>query len=618
MRNTRALLFASILVFALSACSGDTATPTQPAGQPGSTSTLSPISVDYDHQDLDATTSPDTATITLLGDSITVAGSGATVDGQRITITSGGSYSISGALNDGQIVVSARDEETVRLVLNGTDITCLTGAPIYVVNAEKTILTLADGSDNTVTDGRSSTLDTGPDEPDAAIFSRDDLTINGTGSLTVHARYRHGILSKDDLKITSGSITVDAVNDGVRGRNSVAIRDGIITVNAGADGIQSNNDEDAEEGIVVIEGGTLNITAGMDGVQAATRVAISGGTTTISSGGGSSNAPDPHDAWDMRADPDVGSSGDSAKGIKAGVDVTITGGAIHVDAADDAIHSNASITIDGGELLLATGDDGVHSDSTLVINGGELELAQSYEGLESAEITINNGTLHIVSSDDGINAVSGSDRFSPGGPAGPGDFGLAGDNHLYVNGGYVVIDAMGDGLDVNGPIEMSGGVVIINGPTSNGNGAMDYAGSFTITGGLLMAAGSSGMAQAPSASSTQYSVMQIFPSPQAAGTLVHIEAQDGETILTFMPTKDYQALVLSSPALEDGSTYTVYTGGSSTGTPTDGLYAGGTYTPGTQVASLTITGMVTGAGPYGGGFPGAPGGGVPRPGGGRR
>jgi hypothetical protein len=157
---------------------------------------------------------------------------------------------------------------------------------------------------------------------------------------------------------------------------------------------------------------------------------------------------------------------------------------------------------------------------------------------------------------------------------------------------------------------MTDGVVIVNGPTNNGNGPIDYMGTFTVSGGFLVAVGSSGMAQAPSGDSTQYSVLYNFDSIQATGTLLHIQSQSGEEILTFMPTKEYQSVMISLPALQNGETYLVYTGGSSTGAATDGLYEGGLYTPGTQLASFTTSSTVTSIGAMGGG----PGGG--RPGGG--
>ncbi len=623
MKKLISLFLSAILVLTLAACSGDavepagstpflngasasqaTAQPGEQAGAPVSTqpspaATLVPISVKYERDDLVASESASgTSYIKLEGDSITFEGSGAKVDGSTVSITSAGAYNLSGVLNDGQIVVDTEDEETVVLVLDGADITCLTSAPIYVSNAEKVVITLAEGTENRVTDGSSYVFEGAEsDEPNAALFSKDDLTINGSGSLTVNANYNNGIASKDDLKITGGSLTVNAVNDGIKGRDSIAIKDGTITVNAGADGLQANNDEDVEAGYISIEGGTLNITAGLDGIQAQTRLMVSGGTIAIASGGGSLK----------------GLSAGSAKGLKAGVDVTITGSAITIDSADDAIHSNGSLTISGGDILMASGDDGVHSDATLKVDGGDLRITKSYEGIESAAITINDGTIHVVSSDDGINAAGGVDGSSINGRMGQNPFDACGDCKLDINGGYIAVDAIGDGLDINGPINMTGGVVLVNGPVRNDNGALDYSVAFNITGGFLVAVGSSGMAQAPSASSTQYSVMHTFPSAQAAGTMVHIETQDGQEILTFVPTKAYQSVVLSSPELANGSSYLVYTGGSSSGTVADGLYSGGAYTAGAQVASYTISGMVTGAGPGMGGFHRGGGGGAPPP-----
>jgi hypothetical protein len=632
MKNIGVPLLVLTLIFALSACcsakleSTDVPFATQPASGSAEESarvsgvtqtpeaTTRPISVEYDSDDLDSSADSSAKSyITLQGDSIAFEGSGATVDGATITITSAGVYSIGGTLDDGQIIVDTEDEGTVVLLLDGADIASSTSAPIYVLHAEKTVITLADGTENTVSDGDHYILeDTESDEPNAAIFSKDDLTINGSGSLTVNASYNNGIASKDDLKITGGSITVNAVNDGIKGKDSIAVRDGIITIDAGGDGMQSHNDTDAEKGYISIEGGTLAITAGLDGIQAETRLLVSGGDIAIVSGGGSVNSSsgDRWGNWGAGGSSDDGAGG-SAKGLKAGVDLTITGGTINIDSSDDSIHSNGSLSIEGGHISLTSGDDGIHSDATLQIDGGDIDIAKSYEGIESAVLTINDGTIRIVASDDGVNAAGGNDGSAMGGRPGQNTFELTGDYHLYINGGYIAVDAMGDGLDINGPIDMTGGVVIVNGPTANNNGALDYTGAFNITGGFLVAAGSSGMAQAPSASSTQYSVMYNFASPQAAGSIVHIETKSGVDILTFAPTKAYQSVVLSSPDLENGSTYVVYSGGNSTGAVTDSLYSGGTYTAGAQVAEFTIAGMVTGAGSGGGGFPG---GGGDRPG----
>ena len=572
--------------------------------------TVTPISVEYDKDDLETPSAndSDTTAVVLAGDTITLDGDGATVDGRVVTITSAGTYRISGALDDGQILVDTEDEEKVVLILGGVDIYSSTSAPIYISNAEKVVITLEDGTENVLTDGDSYVYtDADADEPNATLFSNDDLTINGNGSLTVNANYNNGIVSDDDLKITGGRITVHAVNDGVKGKDSLAVKDGVITVVAGSDGLQSHNDQDTEKGYVSIEGGTLNVTAGLDGIQAETSIAISGGDITITSGGGSVNGVNQggQGGWGMQFNPnDTEDTTESTKGLKAGVDVTISGGSLTIDSADDSIHSNSSLTINDGEMILTSGDDGIHSDATLVINGGTLEITKSYEGIESALITINGGTLHVVSSDDGINVAGGNDGSAMGGRPGQNNFADFGSYLLEINGGYIYIDAGGDGLDSNGSITMSAGTVLVNGPTNSGNGALDYMGTFELTGGFMVAAGSAGMAEAPSTSSSQYSLALVFQSEQQAGTLIHIETQDGQEVLAFAPSKVYQSVVFSSPELENGVTYVVSTGGSSSGVPADGLYTNGSYTGGSEYTSMTISSIVTGVGSFSGGFGG--------------
>ena len=543
---------------------------------------------------------PDATTITLWGDTVDIDGGGAAASGSVVTISAAGTYIVSGLLRDGQLIVDTQDEGDVVLVLDGAEITSSTSAPIYVVSAEKAIITLAAGSVNRVTDGESYVFPEGTDEPDAAIFSHDDLTLTGNGTLIVDANYRNGIAGKDDLKITGGEISVTAVNDALRGRDSVAISDGHLTLSAGADGVQANNDTGPEKGFVVIEGGMLDINAGLDGIQAATSLTVSGGTLNVTAGGGSAA---------------TGSAGDaSRKGLKAGVALVITGGSLTVDAADDAIHSNGSAMITGGEIVLATGDDGIHADESLRIDDGTLTITRSYEGLESAEITINGGTLDITAGDDGVNVAGGQDGsgFAGGRPGGD-QFARMGAYHLTINGGMIIVDADGDGIDANGTIDMSDGTLLIHGPTGNWNGALDYMGAFTMTGGVLVAAGSAGMAQAPSPSSTQYAAMVTFPSMLPGGTPVRIVEESGTTLLTFVPRRAYQSLVVSTPEITHGTTYDVLTGGSVEGTTTGGLLTDGSVTGGTQAASFTVTEIVTGGGMGGRPMPGGP---VPiRPGG---
>jgi hypothetical protein len=509
--------------------------------------------------------------IMLKGNSIEASSSAAIVDGSRVTITSAGTYSISGSLPDGQIIVDAADEDTVRLVFNGLDIRSSTGPPVYILNASRAIIFLAEHTENSVRDAE--IYQQSEEEPNAAVFSKCDLTIFGGGSLTVYGMYNDGIACKDGLIITSGNITVEAADDGIRGKDYLIINDGIITVQAEGDGLKSDNDKGPGKGYIFIRDAAINITCGMDAIQAATDLIINYAECTISAGGGSRSS--------IHADI-------SAKGIKAAGNVTIDDGIYILDAADDAIHSNASLVINGGTFSIATGDDGIHADSVLVVENGDISISESYEGIESAMITINSGEIHIVSSDDGLNGAGGRDGSGMGWP-GRDDFAATGDYSLTINGGYIAILAAGDGIDVNGRIEMNGGDVIIHGPTSDMNSAVDYDVSFKITGGVLIGAGSSRMAQAPGTGSTQYSILLNFRSRKTAGTFLHIRSSDGKDILTFKPAKEFQSIAFSSPALQKGTAYNVFLGGSSTGTPLDGVYLDGTYTPGTSIASFTIS-----------------------------
>lgn len=268
---------------------------------------------------------------------------------------------------------------------------------------------------------------------------------------------------------------------------------------------------------------------------------------------------------------------------------------ITIEGAGDAFNFDNDAIVNGGTITADVDGKGFNILYNLTINDGTITLLNSDEGLEAGFITINDGSIWINAADDGINISEPDDIPAP-------DL-----YFLYINGGTVVVNADGDGIDSNGSIEMTGGVVIVNGPTANDNGALDYDGTFNLTGGLLVAAGSGGMAAAPGQSSTQSSVMINFDQSLTAGTLVRIETSDGEAVLTFAPAKDFQSIVFSSPDLVEGTTYTVSYGGSSDGTETDGLYEDGSYTGGTLQGEFTVSGAVTTLGnvqgPRGGGRP---------------
>ncbi|EKN67923.1 carbohydrate-binding domain-containing protein [Schinkia azotoformans] len=573
-------------------------------------------------------------------------------DNNRLTIKTGGTYVISGELLDGQIVIDAEDKSPVRLVLNGAKINCSNSSAIYVAKAEKTVISLPEGTENYLSDGQQYVFDDSSEaEPNAALFSKDDLTINGTGKLIVQGNYNNGIASKDDLKITGGDLHIKAVDDGLMGRDLLAVKEGNIVIEAGGDGIKSTNDKDASKGIVALEGGTFDIASGNDGIQAETSLWIADGSYKIKSGGGSpevinNSEEKARGPWGGSAVPvsTEDTDSESAKGLKAGTAIAVGGGSFTIDSLDDGVHSNDSIEIGNGDFMIATGDDGIHADSSIVTTGGKITITKSYEGIESQLITVNDGEIHVTASDDGINIGGGNDGSGfdvppqiegTRGPVGEANNENASkassnnetktaseENKLTINGGYITVNANGDGLDSNGSIAMTGGTVIVNGPTSNGNGPLDYDNSFDMSGGFLIAVGSSGMAQAVSEESSQYSLLMTYPETQKAGALVHLEDSKGESIVTFAPEKDYQSVFISSPKLEKGSSYTLFTGGASTGKDINGLYSDGDYQGGTKVVDFTIsdsvtwlneTGITTASSHGPGGF--NPGGGQNRPGG---
>ena len=532
-----------------------------------------------------------------LGSEITADGEGVSIEGSTVTITAAGTYRINGTLSDGQIAVDAGDEGVVRLILDDTDITNTTGAAIAVMTAEKAIVILADGTQNTLTDAAMYVFADGEDEPNAALYSASDLTIGGEGSLTVYGNYNDGITSKDGLIIDAGHISVEAVDDGIRGKDYVVVNGGTLDITAGGDGIKADNVEDTDRGYIVVADGIVGITAGGDAIQAETDVVITDGNLTVSAGGGSTAS--------LGAD-------DSAKGIKGAVSVVVEGGTITVDAADDAVHSNVAILINGGSIEVATGDDAFHADETVEVNGGVITIADSYEGIEAAVITINGGDIQITASDDGLNVAGGSDgsgeltadgtesadTFGPvgGGPGGPGgDPGVAGeetvgDYHIYINGGTIVIDSVGDGIDSNGDVVMTGGTVVISAATNGRDNAVDSNGTFEMLGGTLVGTNVDGrVSEGVEGTSTQGAVYLTTSSIYAAGTVVHFETTDGDGVLTFETGKDFSVVVFSSPDLVAGDTYDVYFAGSTSGESISGLFGSDAYDPGTLVGTVTAS-----------------------------
>lgn len=465
--------------------------------------------------------------INLNGTSAEIQGSGAIINDSIITINLPGTYVLQGNLENGQVIVESGSKDAVRLVLNNVEINCLDNAPIYVKSAGKVIISLPDNTKNTVSDGSTYNLaDVTSDEPNAAIYCKDDLTINGTGTLIVNANYNNGIAGKDDLKITNGNIIINSVDDGLLGRDLLAIKDCNITINSQGDSIKATNDSDAGSGNILLENGIYTLNSGSDGIQAESTITIVGGEYTINS-------------------------------------------------TDDSIHSNNTINIYGGKFSITSEDDGIHGDSTINITNGTIDILKSYEGIESAVINISGGTINIKASDDGINIAAKNDNLDVGKSPGQDTSTNSENYNLNISGGTIYIDSLGDGIDANGSVYMSGGTVIVNGPTSNGNSSLDYDKKFEITGGLLIAAGSAGMPQTLSDSSSQNSVLIHYSQLQSAGTLINISDEKGNSIITYAPSKDYQTLIVSSPNFNLNSTYT--------------LFKGGTSSDGTKLTDFTVS-----------------------------
>lgn len=516
-----------------------------------------PENVDLIGSNYDFTTNGET-TILLSNSTATVNGSGATIsndsNGTTIEITNAGTYHLKGKLEDGQIIVNAPSAK-VKLILDNVSINSKNTSAIYVYKSEYTIIELASGTTNALTYAStyqysmnySSEADS---EPNATIYSKSDLIIDGTGALTLNGKHSNGIISKDNLKIVDATLHVTAENNGINGKDSLIIQNANITIDAKGDGLRSTNDTDTTLGFIQILDSDIKINAGEDGIQAETNLAISGGTLNITTGNGYTSQK---------------SSDTSMKGMKAGKVITIDGASVEINANDDAIHSNGNVNILSGTYTIKTSDDGIHADETLVITSGDINIPYSHEALEGDNIIIYDGNLDVTGTDDGINVNGGANNAGMfGGFGGRGMNQNASSNtstetashQLVIKGGNIIVHSDGDGLDSNGSIEISGGTVIVYGPTNNGNGAIDYDGTFNINGGTLIAIGASGMAMSPSNTSSQSSLMYDVSNGKAGSEIVLKDA-NGKEIIKVTAEKQFSNVVISSPEMTSEGTYTL-------------------------------------------------------------
>lgn len=505
---------------------------------------LTDSNVDINFTDRDKSSEYDESSavkITLNGSSAVVSGSGVNISGSTVTITSAGTYIISGSLSDGQIVIAASDSDKVQLVLNNAEINCNTSAAVYVKSADKVFVTLPAGTTNSL-GGGTEYVQTDDNTVDGVIFSKSDLTLNGTGTLKIDADYRHGIVTKDTLCITGGTYVIDAVKTCLAGKDGIKILDGSFTLTAGSKGLNSGNDDDAKAGSIYIAGGTFTIKSEDDSIHADGSCIIAGGTYTIAAGD---------------------------DGIHANYDTVITDGSITITDSYEGIEGRR-ITVSGGTINLTASDDGINAAT-----GGSSDEQRMPGGQQPQEMRMPGGQK-----------PSGMDMDNKGqAPASR----SASDDDVYIKitGGTITVNAGGDGIDSNGNLYITGGTVYVAGPTSNGNGALDYEGEASITGGTLIAAGSSGMAQGMGSNSTQCSMLVNLSETIAAGSVISLKDSSGNVLISWTSPKQFSSVVISTAELAQGSTYALVTGDTQT------------------EVTLSSVATTSGSAGFGGGFGGA-------------
>ncbi|MBR2615596.1 MAG: carbohydrate-binding domain-containing protein [Clostridia bacterium] len=596
MKRITSILLLISLFMTLVSCSKEEELPlTVPSTLDVELADLSEMDFSFSDRDLDPSYDPDEVR-TPTGDGVK-------------TVTAAGVYEFSGT-GVSQIVVEAGEKDKVQIVLDGATVENPDGPAILILSADKVFITAKDGTENRLSDGSSYTLEKDGSAVDAAVFSKADLTLNGKGSLSVTGNFKHGIVSKDDLVLAGCNLSVKAESAALCGKDCIKATDSTVTAEAGSDGFRSDHTEDEACGYLYFENSRITVTAGNDGVQAETVVKALNTDFEIVSGGGAGGS--------------LSNSSESYKGIKGGSDVLLSGGSVTVSSKDDAIHSNHSISITSGTLLLSSGDDGIHADTDLSVSGGTITVSKSYEGLEGSRILISGGNINVTASDDGYNAAGGNDSSGMGGMVEGGGFGgRPGMGHfssstgtIVISGGYAVINASGDGVDSNGEIQVTGGVTLVSGPTNSGNGSFDYGTSATVTGGVLVALGSSGMAQGFTEAS-QGAMLVHFDS-QSADTSFALCDGDGNALVSFTPPKSYSSAVVTSPHLEKGKTYTLVAGGKVADADENGFAQMARCEGGTTLATVELSELLFSQGGMGGGMMPGGGGGMMPGGGGMR
>ena len=517
-------------------------------------------SVWFTENDLDGSWDTEGAVrITLEGSTASIEGSGAYVKGSDVVIASSGRYIVTGELTDGSLIVDAHNNSKVWILLSGVSLTCSDDAAIRIDQADKVFLTLAEGTENVVTSGGTYSEEALSDNTGGAIFSHDDLTISGSGSLTVSASYKHGIDANDDLVITGGTIVIEAPADGIHASDSLRICSADLTINAGDDGL-STGEENAP---LYMESGSVSITAGGDGIHSAGDITLAGGSLVISA---------------------------KDDGIHSDTSFLITDGSVTINESYEGIEA---LTIDqqGGDVYVVSSDDGFNANGGSSGQPGMGGFGGGRgENRGPGGISAGTESRQDASGEQGAGEMSESPPEAEITDTEASAESSASDTWIHISGGSLTIlngtgrDA--DGLDSNGDILISGGTVRISLTGSGSNSAIDYnsdgGASCLITGGTVIACGASSMAEAFDESSAQCAVLLSLSQETEAGSLFDLLSEDGTSLLSWEVPYGFTSVSFSCPEMEKGGSYTVRAGD--------------------QEESVTLTAMSTAAGTAGTGM----------------
>ncbi len=424
---------------------------------------------------------------------------------ESFNITESGTYHLTGTLEDGSITIDAKASQ-VRLILDNVSIKNTNGPAIYCPDALNLVIETI--GENTLEDGEEypSNYD---EDVTGAIYTKSDLVFQGIGTLNLIANHQDGIVGKDDVKFNDGMYKINAKDDSIRGKDSVYIIAGTFELTSGADAIKTTNLADTGKGFILIESGNFIINS-------------------------------------------------SAKGIKSTKSLIVYDGTFDINSYDDAVHSDNYVGITGGVIKINSGDDGIHANKELIIDNGNIIIAKSYEGLEAKAININGGNISVTSTDDGINAGGGADNSAVNNHPGAGTFDADTDCVINITNGNLYINASGDGIDSNGYLNFSGGTSIVDGPTNNGNGALDASAGITMNGGTVIAVGASGMAETLGENSSTYNISVYFANVQASDTEIIIKDSANNQVLEHTSAKTFNHLAAGSEKFKYGETYTIY------------------------------------------------------------